>query len=184
MKNWPDVLVADLQDWALHLQARSFTGSAVRTLLYDVRRVVPSTLGYTLRLLGEPHEPPVSITVVDEPLPPDRVRSTLTLSLTSRHEVDSSATFYAGTADAFDLIADGLAARLGLPREQVSTDARVLATVEPGIHGLQDHTEVDYAFGILLGRGRDEDQARAELQALTQRLGNPVAAARAVVASR
>lgn len=184
MTNWPDVLVADLRDWPRHLQARSFTDRAVQMLLYDVRKVVPSTLGYTLRLIGEPLEPPVSITVVDEPLPPVRILSTLTLTLTSRHDVDSSATFYADTADAFDLIADRLAPSLNLPRGQVNTHERVLTAVEPGIHGLQDHTELHYAFGILLARGRGEDQARAELQALTHRLGSPAAAARAVLGSR
>lgn len=178
------MLVADLRDWAEHLQERSFTDSAVRLLLYDVRRVVPSTLGYTLRLLGDRWEPPVSITVVDDPLPPERVRSTLTLTLTSRHDVDSSATFYASEAEAFDRIADRLAASLGVPREQVSTAASVAATVEPGIEGLHDHTELHYAFGVLLGRGRDEAEARMELASLTRRLGSPLAAARAVLRSR
>ena len=184
MKNWPDVLVADLQDWAEHLQARSFTDHAVKVLLYDVRRVVPSTLGYTLRLLGEPWEPPISITVADEPLPPARIRSTLTMTLTSRHESESLATFYAAKQDAFDRVADRLAARLGLPREQVRTDSDVTVAIKPGIEGLADHTELHYAFGILLGRGRDETQARAELTSLAHRFGSPLAAARAILQSR
>ncbi|RYZ32241.1 MAG: hypothetical protein EOP01_01605 [Propionibacteriaceae bacterium] len=184
MKNWSDVLAADLQDWAEHLQAHSFTDHAVERLLYDVGRVVPSALGYTLRLLGEPWEPPVSITVADEALPPDRIRSTLTMALTSRHDGEVLATFYAGEPDAFDRIADRLAASLGLPREQVRTDSDVTVTVEPGIEGLADHTELHYAFGLLLGRGRDETQARAELARLAHRLGSPLAAARAVLQSR
>lgn len=184
MRSWPDVLSADLDDWAVHLQARSFTDSAIELMLDDVRRVVPSTLGYTLRLVGEPWEPPVSITVVDERLSPDRIGSTLTMALTSRHDVDSSATFYATEPDAYDRIADGLAASLGLPREQVRTDSVVTASVEPGIEGLADHTELHYAFGMLLARGRNEVQARAELTRLTHELGSSVAAARSVLGSR
>lgn len=84
------------------------------------------------------------------------------MPLTSRHDGESLATFYAAEQDAFDRIAGRLAARLGLPRDQVRTNSDVTGAVQAWYRGLADHTELHYAFGVLLGRGLDEVQARAE----------------------
>ena len=49
--------------------------------------------------------------------------------------------------------------------------------VDPGVHGLADHTKVNYAIGVLLARGRSYEEADEHLARLAERLGTLEAAA-------
>ena len=49
--------------------------------------------------------------------------------------------------------------------------------VEPGVHGLADHTKVNYALGVLLARGESFEEAQGHLRRLADRFGTIEAAA-------
>ena len=53
--------------------------------------------------------------------------------------------------------------------------------VEPGVHGLADHTRVNHAFGVLLGRGESVEEAGQHLRLLTRQHGSVQAAAEHVL---
>lgn len=167
----PAALVADLTDWTEHLHARSFTRVSVDMLLRDLRHSVPSALGYTLVLVAGPGLPEVSITVADGRLTPDLVGSTLGFDLPTAHGITATATFYAGTADALDPLAGLLGASATFGAGGVRVGALLAEDVEPGVHGLDDHTRVNYAIGVLLGRGYSVEEADVHLRRLARRLG-------------
>ena len=170
-------LLADLADWKIHLHARSFTAVSVDMLLRDLRRTVPSALGYTLAIGATPRLPRVSITVAAGPLPVGQVRDHLTFDLPVAHEITAGATFYAGREGAFDQLAALLRDSATFGSGRVETGGGVDETVEPGVHGLADHTKVSYAIGVLLARGQTFDEAEQHLGRLAERVGTLEAAA-------
>jgi hypothetical protein len=172
----PD-LVADLSDWTVHLRARSFTRVSVDMLLRDLRRTVPSALGYTLVLAATPGTPEVSITVADERLTPGQVHSTIGFELPVAHDLVAAVTFYAGRTDAFDQLAALLRDSAGLSPGEVRVGQSLNEDLVPGVHGLADHTRVNYALGILLGRGESFDEAGRHLRRLAEQHGTLQAAA-------
>ena len=170
-------LLADLADWKLNLHARSFTRVSVEMLLRDLRRSVPSALGYTLALVAVPGLPEVSITVADEPLTPGRVLSSITFGLPVAHQVTAHVTFYAAETGAFDQLAPLLETSATFGDGQIQLGGALVADVEPGVHGLADHSKVNYAIGVLLARGRSFDEADRHLRRLAERYGTLEAAA-------
>lgn len=175
-------LLADLSDWQVHLHARSFTRVAVDMLLRDLRRTVPSALGYTLVLVSGPGQPEVSITVAEGPLRPGEVRSTLTFALPVVQDVSARATFYAAGAGALSPLATMLRSSATFGAAPVVLGASLHADVEPGVRGLADHTRVNHAFGVLLGRGESVAQAERHLDRLVLQHGSLQAAAEHVLA--
>ncbi len=177
----PPDLLADLSDWRLHLHERSFTQLSVDMLLHDLRRTVPSALGYTLALGLGPGLPEVSITVAPAPLTPEQVRCTIAFDLPVAADITASVTFYAGAAHAFDQLGEllGLSATFGAG--PVELGGGLEETIEPGVRGLVDHSRVNYAIGVLLARGKSYEAAHAHLQQLAQRLGSLQVAAEHVL---
>jgi hypothetical protein len=165
-------LLTDLSEWRLNLHTRSFTAVSVDMLLRDLRRTVPSALGYTLVLVAAPGLPEVSITVADGRLASGQVLSTLTFDLPVAHEVSAGVTFYAGLAGAFDHLAPLLVTSATFGTGRVQLGGPVEADVEPGVQGLADHTKVNYAIGVLLARGLSLAQADRYLARLADRFGS------------
>jgi hypothetical protein len=161
-------LLADLSDWRLHLHERSFTQLSVDMLLRDLRRTVPSALGYTLVLGLAPGLPEVSITVARGRLAQDEVRSSIAFDLPVADDSTARATFYASLEHAFDTLGDLLGAS---------------ATFGSGpVHlGLVHHSRVNYAVGVLLARGKSFDQAHQHLRDLAAQHGSLQAAAEHVL---
>lgn len=172
----PDLL-ADLSDWTSNLHTRSFTAVSVDMLLRDLRRTVPSALGYTLLLVAVPGLPEVSITVADGRLSAGAVLSTITFDLPVAHMVTAAATFYAAEPNAFGRLAPLLGTSATLAVGGVRLGGPLDADVEPGVHGLADHTKVNYAIGVLLARGRSLPEADRHLRHLADRHGGLEAAA-------
>lgn len=160
------VLLADLSDWSVQLHARSFTRVSVEMLLRDLRRSVPSALGYTLALSGTADLARVSITVADATLAVTQIGSTIGFALPVVQGTSATATFYAAGQGAFDELADLLAARPGPGADQVHLGGAPGADVEPGVHGLADHTRINYAIGILLARGMSYEESDRYLHEL------------------
>jgi hypothetical protein len=176
----PDLL-ADLSDWGLHLHERSFTQLSVDMLLRDLRRTVPSALGYTLVLELASGLPEVSITVAHARLTPDLVRSSIAFDLPVALDVVARVTFYAGLECAFDRLGDLLGASATFGAGGIELGGGVHATVEPGVQGLADYSRVNYAVGVLLARGKSFDQAHAHLRHLMEQHGSLQAAAEHVL---
>jgi hypothetical protein len=171
------VLLADLSDWSVQLHARSFTRVSVEMLLRDLRRSVPSALGYTLTLSGSADLARVTITVADEKLRPAQVGSTITFALPVVQGTSATATFYAAEPKAFDQLADLLAVSAACGRDQVHLDGPPGADVEPGVDGLADHTRINYAIGILLARGMSYEESERYLHRLADHFQTLEAAA-------
>jgi hypothetical protein len=176
-------LVGDLTDWRVHLHGGSFTQVAVDMLLRDLRRTVHSALGYRLVLMTPPGLPEVSITAADRSLPAGRVASTLTFALPAAHGIEARATFFAGDEQAFDELARLLRLSESFGAGPVDLGGALDADLEPGVHGLTDHTRVNHAFGVLLGRGESVEEAERHLRDLARRLGSVQAAAEHVLSA-
>jgi hypothetical protein len=174
-------LLADLSDWRLHLHERSFTQLSVDMLLRDLRRTVPSALGYTLVLGLAPGLPEVSITVARGRLAQDEVRSSIAFDLPVADESTARATFYASLEHAFDTLGDLLGASATFGSGPVHLGGTPDADLEPGVHGLEDHSRVNYAVGVLLARGKSFDQAHQHLRDLAAQHGSLQAAAEHVL---
>lgn len=176
-------LLADLSDWRVHLHERSFTQLSVDMLLRDLRRAIPSALGFTLVLGLAPGLPEVSITVASGRLTPAQVGSSIAFDLHVAADVSARATFYAAAEEAFDQLAGLLGVGGPFGSERVELGAGLPEALEPGVQGLADHSRVNYAVGVLLARGKSFDQARAHLERLADRHGSLQAAAEHVLTS-
>ncbi|GAB2581530.1 hypothetical protein [Microlunatus antarcticus] len=171
------VLLADLADWSVQLHARSFTRVSVEMLLRDLRRSVPSALGYTLALGDAADLARVTITVADEKLLPAQVGSTITFALPVVQGTSATATFYAAEQQAFDELAVLLAGSPACGPDRVRLDGAPATDVEPGVDGLADHTRINYAIGILLARGLSYEESQRYLHRLADHFQTLEAAA-------
>ena len=174
-------LLADLADWRLHLDERSFTQLSVDMLLRDLRRTVPSALGFTMVLGLAPGLPEVAITVAHDRLVPGTVRSSIAFDLPVAPGTTARVTFYAAVALAFDPLAELLRSSATFGSEDVVVSGAPAQAVVPGVQGLDDHSRVNYAVGVLLARGRSFDQAHEHLRVLAERYGTVQAAAEQVL---
>ncbi len=172
-------LLADLSDWKINLDTRSFTSVSVDMLLRNLRKTVPSALGYTLVLVAVPGLPEVSITVADGPLVAGQVLSTVRFGLpvSLAPEVTARATFYASAAYAFDRLATLIDDSAIFGSGIVELGGPLAVDVLPGVHGLADHTKVNYAIGVLLARGCSYEESEEHLRQLAVELGTLEAAA-------
>jgi hypothetical protein len=174
-------LLADLADWRLHLRDRSFTQLSVDMLLRDLRRTVPSAVGYTLALGLAPGLPEVSITVAQGRLAQDDVRSSIAFDLPVAQDVTARATFYASLENAFAALAALLGASATFGSGTLQLGAALEQEVQPGVRGLEDHSRVNYAVGVLLARGKSFDQAHQHLRDLAEAHGSLQSAAEHVL---
>lgn len=165
-------LIVDLLEWKLNLHTRSFTAVSVDMLLRDLCRTVPSAIAYTLVIVAAPGLPEVSITVADGRVAAGTVLSTVTFGLPVTHEITATVTFYALQTGAFDQFARLLDTSATFGKGAVRLGGPVETDIEPGVHGLADHTKVSYAIGVLLGRGRSLPQAEHYLQGLADQHGS------------
>lgn len=165
-------LLADLSDWKINLHTRSFTAVSVEMLLRDLRRTVPSALGYTVVLVAVAGLPEVSITVADGRLAVGQVGSTITFDLPVAYGITAGVTFYAGAAEAFDRLAPLLLSSDTFGSGRIQRGGALDVDVLPGVHGLADHTKVNYAIGVLLARGRTIAEADRHLQRLAVKHGS------------
>lgn len=179
----PESLRADLSDWRNNLHAGSYTATSVDMLLRDLRRSVPSALGYTLVIAARPGRPEISIVVADEPLRSGSVLSTVRFGLPVSAGVTAEVTFYAGESEAFDRLGTLIDDSAVFGSDLVELGGPLDGDVLPGVRGLEDHTKVNYALGVLLSRGKSFDQAERHLGLLATRLGSAGAAAEHLLAT-
>ncbi|PYC87337.1 hypothetical protein C7C46_05035 [Streptomyces tateyamensis] len=163
-------LAADLTTLteALGRPAADLTDS-VQNLADSMRSAVPSWLGLTMTIVLDGL--PLALTILDDSAAPHRVATSAALPLTSDQGTGPGSTivFYAGTPGAFVDFAADLTFALSLELDDVALDQHLTPPRETsGLSGLTDAAGLNQAIGILIDRGRTQDEATAELCRLTQ----------------
>ena len=157
-------LADDLEELFENLGESSLDAcSSLATLRRDLKLVVRSSLGFTLRLSGSQ---PVTLTSVDHFVQISDIFTSLRLPLSwmGPEEAGSSIVFYAGVPGALVDLAADLAFELSLPHDCLRLDEDLTPELlESGIVGLEEASTVDQAIGALIGRGHTADSAQAEL---------------------
>lgn len=163
-------LADDLREFFEGIDEPSFEADrSLAALRKDLKLIVRSSLGFTLRLGGAQ---PVTLTSIDHFISPGDITASLSLPLSwvSPAEIGSSIVFYAGVPGALvDLSAD-FAVALSLPLSGIRLDA----DLEPefltsGVSGLAEASTINRAIGVLMGGGRTLETAQAELGSLAEK---------------
>ena len=137
--------------------------SSLASLRRDLKLIVRSSLGFTLRLGGSQ---PVTLTSIDHFVSYSDLATSLRfpLSWMGPEQIGSSIVFYAGVPGALvDLSAD-LAFALSLPLDCLRLDEDLTPQLlQSGIVGVEEALTVNRAIGALIGRGHTSETAQAEL---------------------
>jgi len=157
-------LADDIQELFDNLDESSFDAcSSLASLRRDLKLIVRSSLGFTLRLGGSQQ---VTLTSIDHFVSSSDLATSLCLPLSwmGPEQTGSSIVFYAGVPGALvDLSAD-LAFALSLPLDCLRLDQDLTPELlESGLAGVEEALTVNRAIGALIGRGHTSETARAEL---------------------
>jgi hypothetical protein len=125
---------------------------------------VGSYLGFCITLVID--EVPVSFSVLEDFLNPAEVLTSVMLPLNALGEQapGSAVILYAGTPGAFVDLAADLTYALGATPDAVQLDQHLTPADAAGDTGLLALSQHNRALGILLSRGLDLDEGRAELE--------------------
>jgi len=157
-------LADDIRELFENLDESSFDAySSLASLRRDLRLIVRSSLGFTLRLGGAQ---PVTLTSIDHFVSSSDIATSLRFPLAwmGPEQIGSSIVFYAGVPGALvDLSAD-LAFALSLPLHCLRLDQDLTPELlESGLVGVEEALTVNRAIGALIGRGHTPETAQAEL---------------------
>ena len=157
-------LADDIRELFGNLDESSFDAcSSLASLRRDLKLIVRSSLGFTLRLGGSQ---PVTLTSIDHFVSSSDIATSLwfPLSWMGPDHIGSSIVFYASVPGALvDLSAD-LAFALSLPLDCLRLDEDLTPELlESGLAGVEEALTVNRAIGALIGRGHTAETAQAEL---------------------
>lgn len=144
--------------------------AGLRTLIADLRRAVASYTGLTLTITLDGQD--VSVTVRDdEATTPVRMKhaTSLLIPLDALTPAGTAGTLllYAATPGAFVDLAADLSFALGGNGSRLVLDGHLdPPAVSTGITGLREHSAINQAIGVLIGRGHTPESAREELHRL------------------
>lgn len=172
----PTALAADLQSLTAALDR---PGTDLITLVHnldaDTERAVPSYLGLRMALLVDDY--PFAFTL----LKPTATHGTITssallpLSEVCGAQPGSVLIFYAAAPGAFVDFAADLSHSLGLALDAVVLDQQLSPPEDqPGRNRLADHSTLNQAIGLLIGRGFTPEAAHQELRQLAARAGDTI----------
>lgn len=158
-------LADDIRELFENLEESSFDAcSSLAALRRDLKLIVRSSLGFTLRLGGRE---PVTVTSVDYFVRTGDIATSLCfpLSWVGPEETESSIVFYAGVPGAFVDLAADLAFGLSLPHDCLRLDDDLTPTLlESGVVGVKEASTINQAIGALIGRGHTSQSAQTELR--------------------
>jgi hypothetical protein len=138
--------------------------SSLASLRRDLKLIIRSSLGFTLRLDGSQ---PVTLTSVDYFVSASDIATSLRfpLSWMGPEELASSIVFYAGVPGALVDLAADLTYELSLPPDSLRLDEDLTPELlESGLVGMVEASTVNHAIGALMGRGHTCETAQAELR--------------------
>jgi hypothetical protein len=157
-------LADDIKEFFENLdESSSAACSSLTSLRRDLKLIVRSSLGFTLRLGGTP---PATLTSVDHFVQTTDIAASLRfpLSWLGPEEDRSSIVFYAGAPGAFDDLAADLASGLDLSTGCIRLDEDLTPELlVSGVVGVEEMSTVNQAIGVLIGRGHTCETAQAEL---------------------
>jgi hypothetical protein len=158
-------LADDIRELFENLEESSFDAcSSLASLRKDLKLIIRSSLGFTLRLGGSQ---PVTLTSVDYFVQTSDIATSLRfpLSWMGPDEVGSSIVFYAGAPGALVDLAADLTFELSLPPDSLRLDDDLTPDLlESGVVGMVEASTVNHAIGALIGRGHTSETAQTELR--------------------
>jgi hypothetical protein len=137
---------------------------SLRSLRHDLERVVPSFVGLSMTVVVEGQ--PVTLTSVGDEAARAEVASSLDvpLALTAGLAAGSGLVLYALAPGAFVELATELGHALGAEDGEMLLDRDLHPDTRSGIVGVEELAMINRAIGVLIGRGRTADEARAYLR--------------------
>lgn len=164
-----DISAAIAADLALLTQTLDDPGidleAALRTFTADVRRAVASYTGMRMTIALDGHE--VSFTVHDDTTIQSATSLLIPLAALTTAEATSTLLLYAATPGAFVDLAADLSYALGITLDPLVVDGHLNPPVSSdGVTGLDEHSTINQAIGVLIGRGHIPESAREELHRL------------------
>jgi hypothetical protein len=142
---------------------------AVLALAHHVRAAVASYLGMTISVAA--HGYGVNFTIHEDALSTRAVAASIRIPLDDESGGDtSSLVLYAATPGAFVDLAADLSYAMGNSSDPFALDSDLTApSAGSGISGLEAHSRINQAIGILIDEGFTADSARDELRGLADR---------------
>ena len=164
-----DISAALTADLALLTQALDDSGidleAGLRAFTADVKLAVASFTGMTMTIALAGHE--VSFTVRDEATIQPATSLLIPLAIVTPTDAASTLLLYAATPGAFvDLAADLIYALRIEPTALVLDGHFDPFAGSAGLTGLDEHSAINQAIGVLIGRGHTPESAQHELQRL------------------
>ncbi len=162
----PDALSATLRDLLAVLDLPEVdVGEALYALKKAVSFAAPSCLGLSMTLVVDGQA--ITLTAMDPDSDAIGIASSLRLPLCRLAPVaeGSELVLYAATPGAFVDLAADVSYALGLTPKDLHLDLNLTAPLNrSGIDGVVQHSMVNRAVGILIGRGHTPEAARRQLQ--------------------
>lgn len=164
-----DISAALAADLALLTQALDDSGidleAGLRAFTADVKVAVASFTGMTMTIAFDGHD--VSFTVHDDATIQPAASLLIPLATVTPTDPASTLLLYAATPGAFvDLAADLIYALRIEPTALVLDGHFDPRAGSGGITGLDEHSAINQAIGVLIGRGHTPESAQHELQRL------------------
>ena len=164
-----DISAALAADLALLTQALDDSGidleAGLRAFTADVKVAVASFTGMTMTIAFDGHD--VSFTVHDDATIQPATSLLIPLATVTPTDPASTLLLYAATPGAFvDLAADLIYALRIEPTALVLDGHFDPRAGSGGITGLDEHSAINQAIGVLIGRGHTPESAQHELQQL------------------
>ena len=164
-----DISAALTADLALLTQALDDSGidleAGLRAFTADVKVAVASFTGMTMTIAFDGHD--VSFTVHDDATIQPATSLLIPLATVTPTDPASTLLLYAATPGAFvDLAADLIYALRIEPTALVLDGHFDPRAGSGGITGLDEHSAINQAIGVLIGRGHTPESAQHELQRL------------------
>jgi len=164
-----DISAALAADLALLTQALDDSGidfeAGLRAFTADIKLAVSSFTGMTMTIALDSHD--VSFTVYDGPAIQPATSLLIPLATVTPTDPGSTLLLYAARPGAFvDLAADLIYALRIEPTALVLDGHFDPRAGSGGITGLDEHSAINQAIGVLIGRGHTPESAQHELQRL------------------
>src|SRR6185312_11495020 len=164
-----DISAALTADLALLTQALDDSGidleAGLRAFTADVKLAVASFTGMTMTIALAGHE--VSFTVHDEATIQPATSLLIPLAIVTPTDAASTLLLYAATPGAFVDLAADLIYTLRIEPTALVLDGHFDPSAgSAGLTGLDEHSAINQAIGVLIGRGHTPESAQHELQRL------------------
>ena len=139
----------------------------LRTFTTDIKRAVASYTGMTMTIALDGHA--VSFTVHDDATTKPTTSLLVPLAALAPTDAASTLLLYAATPGAFVDLAADLSYALGIGAAALVLDGHLEPPADSAwLSGLEDHSAINQAIGVLIGDGHTPESAHDELHRLAR----------------